>query len=385
MQENSFWISLKVKNPTTRFKLEEIIRCDGDFQIQRPGQPQRPDILIFEVEYNFKNDFQIIESLLNSDRVGEVFLTSDNKDPEMLLKAIRAGTKEFFSQPIKKMEVERALEEFKKRRLRFSNKEHCKLGQIITVLGAKGGVGTTTVAVNLAACLARNGAHQSVVLIDMNAVLGEISLFFAAKPNYHWGEITRNVNRLDETFLMNVLSKHSSGLYFLSSPGYLDGYPELTSDTIYCLLSMMQKMFDFVVLDGGQHPYGAYLKEIEMSHKVLLVLILSLPCLSNTNKLLKSYMKLGIIQGDRIEVVVNRFLRKSTISISDAEDSINKKIFWSIPNDYKTTMSAINQGKVLYQISKKNAVTKSITELSDFLLNGKDGKRKKRVNFLKRA
>ncbi len=97
------------------------------------------------------------------------------------------------------------------------------------MLGSKGGVGTTTVSVNLAVALSNSKRH-SVALLDMNTVFGEIPLFLEIQPKFHWGEITKNIDRLDDTFLMNVLSKHSSGVHILPSPAYLNGHQSPTPE-----------------------------------------------------------------------------------------------------------------------------------------------------------
>jgi pilus assembly protein CpaE len=108
-----------------------------------------------------------------------------------------------------------------------------------------------------------------------------------------------------------------------------------------------------------------------------LVTILSLPCLANTNKLMKSFTNLGYVQPERIKVVLNRFMKKGDISLKDAENGIGTKLFWTIPNDFKTTMAAINNGKPLYQVAPKAAISKSFCEMATLLSTPKKEKQKK--------
>src|SRR5690606_30791474 len=144
----------------------------------------------------------------------------------------------------------------------------------------------------------------------------------------------------------------------LPSPAYLNGHPPATSDIMERLLNSMKETFDYIIVDGGQSLDGPALKAIEMSDTVLLVTLLSLPCLHNTDNLLKSLSSVGAAQKDRVRLVINRYLTKSDISIKEAEESVNNEIFWRIPNDYKTTMSAINRGKALHDISQKAGITR---------------------------
>jgi pilus assembly protein CpaE len=132
----------------------------------------------------------------------------------------------------------------------------------------------------------------------------------------------------------------------------------------------MKKTFDFIIVDGGQSLDGPGLKAIEMADRIFIITLLSLPCLRNTNNLLKSLSTLGVAQTDQVRLVVNRFMKKSDITIKEAEESVHNKIFWSIPNDYKTTMSAINRGKPLYEISPRADITKNLEGLADSLVQG---------------
>jgi len=199
----------------------------------------------------------------------------------------------------------------------------------------------------------------------MNMMFGEIPLFLEIKPGYHWGEIIKNISRLDSTFLMNTLSKHSSGVRILLSPNSLNGSASATPEMMGRLIGFMQKLFDFVVIDAGQSANEISLKVLEMSDNILLMSLLSLPCLSNTNKLLQSISDLGFLPEERIRIVINRYLTKSEISLQDAEESIHKKIFWTIPNDYSTTMAAINNGKPLSEIAAKAQITRNLNDLAD--------------------
>jgi pilus assembly protein CpaE len=385
MHDKTLCVEVKVRNPLVGKKLGVIIQSNAAFRLRNAGDTRKPDLVIFELGKDTKRDFQLIQSLLDGDAFGEIFLTAETADPTVLLQAMRIGAKEFFFQPLKEEEVRQALERFKDRRGGSSPGEPGRFGHIISVMGSKGGVGTTTVAVNLAVSIAEQQGDHSVALVDMNAVRGEISLFLAVKPSYHWGEITRNIDRLDNTFLMNILAEHASGVYVLPSPSQLNGYPTVTPETMERVLGILRSMFDFVIIDGGQSIDEAYLKVIELSDEALIISILSLPCLHNTNKLLKSLMNLSILTQDRIKVVINRYLKKSDVSLKEGEQSIHKKIFWSIPNDYKATMSAINQGKPLSQISARASITRNIRELAEVLAQGEggEGKKKKSFRFLK--
>jgi pilus assembly protein CpaE len=205
------------------------------------------------------------------------------------------------------------------------------------------------------------------------------------KPTYHWGDITKNIDRFDDTFLNNVLSKHSSGIEVLCAPNVLNGYPSLTPDIAAQLFDMLRGMFDFVVVDGGTSLNENVLSAISLSQDVFLLATLNLPCLSNAKRIIESFTNLGLETDDRLKVVITRYMKKATISLSDAEEGIGKSVFWTIPNDYLTSMSAINQGKELSVLSRKSQISKSIHDLAATVIDGEKKQKKKPWMFLKRT
>jgi pilus assembly protein CpaE len=208
-----------------------------------------------------------------------------------------------------------------------------------------------------------------VALVDLNTVFGEIPLFLSVKPKYHWGHIAGNLNRLDRTFLMNAMAKHASGVHILPSPSYLNGHPPATADIMEHLLSVMKSNFDYIIVDGGQALNDPAIKVIEMSQHILLVTLLSLPCLTNTKNVLKSLAGREISSEDRLGLIVNRYLKKSDLTLQEAQESVRTEILWNIPNDYKTTMSAINRGVPLHNLSPKASITKSMVSLAETFLD----------------
>ncbi|MBW2643648.1 MAG: AAA family ATPase [Deltaproteobacteria bacterium] len=367
MAEEKISVRLELKDTKLKSQFENALRKVGGFNIQGPTSTVRVDLLIFELGDQIEKEFLYVQDLVNSGEVGEVFFASDHSDQAVLRGAIRIGAREFFNVPIEDEELKHALEGFKGRKEKAEKGETFKDGKIINVIGSKGGVGTTTVAVNLAVSMAEKKNIQSVALIDMNLLFGEIPLFLDIDPKYNWSEITKNISRLDTMFLKNILSVDASGVCVLPSPSYLSKQNMATPDIMERLLLVMRRMFDFVIVDGGQSLGDISLKILELSDTVLLISILSLPCLTNTNKLLRTFHDIGFPLSENIKIVINRYLKKSDISVKDAETSLDKGIFWTIPNDYQTTITATNRGKALAQFAPREEITRNFHKLADEL------------------
>ena len=357
-------VKLSSKNVGLGNKLAEIMLLVGGFEIQKAADSRRPDLLIHDLTGKPGEELDTIQILLDSQRVGQVFLTGESPDADVLMKAMRIGVKEFFPQPINEQQVKKALQRFRETHRENGRLKAQKKGQVIGVFGCKGGVGTTTVAVNLATAFANNETETTSALLDMNMVFGEIPLFLEMSPKFHWGEITKNTDRLDDIFLSNILEKHPSGVSVLSSPAHLNGHIEPTPAVMTKLLGLMRQMFDHIVIDVGQSTNDTALKIFEAADALLLVTTPSLPCLTNTSKLITSLKDMGYFNEQRLKVILNRYIKKGDISLEDVETGIGQEVFWTIPNDFRTTMSAINNGRPLFGIAPKAAITKNFLELA---------------------
>jgi pilus assembly protein CpaE len=165
----------------------------------------------------------------------------------------------------------------------------------------------------------------------------------------------------------------------------LNGDRPATPEAVFRLISLLQKMFDIVVIDGGQSLSPISLKILQISDEILLVSLLNLSSLANTSKVFKSLSSALDISRDRVRIIINRYLKDSDLSLHDAEKWFGKEIFWTVPNDYKTTITAINNGRPLIDIASKAAVTKSIKDLAENIFKKTDATDTKSFwSFLKR-
>ena len=364
-------VKLRVKNEAAQAELERLIFSTPGYTIET-DESASCDLLFFEItDVNVEKQFDFVRQAMLSGMVGQVFLVSGVTDPTILIQALKVGAKEFFSLPLKSEEVTNAFLAFQTARTsveKRSTTEPGKEGTIIYVLGSKGGVGTTTIAVNLAENLLGADSGKTVSLIDMNLLFGDIPIFLGMEsPLFDWAEIARNISRLDSTFLMGTLHKHPSGLHVLPSPTSIFETFSAGPEIMTKLLKLMRTMFDYVVIDGGQ-DLGEMAKAImRLADKVVVVTLLNLPCLINVKRLREAFLRLGYPSDDRVSIVANRAHKKSgNISIADAERTLKKKIAWAIPNDFQNTMNAINMGRTLSDIAPASEIRKEITEIADF-------------------
>lgn len=373
-------IKLEIKNPELKEIFTKIVSPVKQFEILSDNS-LIPDLIIYELGKDYDKAFEYIQTILQKTPHIEIFIISEESEPEVLIQVLRLGIKEFLPVPLEKNSIRDSFKRFIERYQKLQRSESEHSGRIFSVLGSKGGVGTTTIAVNLAVSLADQQENPSVALLDMNIIFGEVPMFLDMSPKRHWGDITKNIDRLDEFFLEDILSKHESGVNILPSPRYLGDFPAPTPPIIEALLKLLKNMYDYVIIDLGQSMNDTALKILNLSDIVHIITIQSLPCLSNTNRLIKSIVDYGHVEKENINVVLSRYVQKGVVPIDVAEEGIGQKMSWIIPNDYSTTVSAINSGEPLSRIAHKSKIVKCFQEYVIQFLPDKGQKKKKKWFF----
>lgn len=332
-----------------------------------------PDIGLVAIDADPQKALELVTRLATSSPNCAVLVVSSSNDGSLILQALRAGAKEFLTQPIRIDDLLAALGRINERRFGQNGENRPRGSQVIAVAGAIGGVGTTSIAVNLGCALAQN-PQNSVALIDLDLCLGDADVFLDTIPDYTLVDVAQNVTRLDFTLLKRSLTKHSSGLYLLPRPVQLEDISLITPDDLQRVIGLLKATFTHLVLDLSKGYTAIDLVALEMANDVLLVTQLDLPCLRNVVRLMTSF---GNMEGmaDKVKIVVNRAgLENGQITLKKAEETIGKEIYWQIPNDYRTMIDARNNGVPLIENSPKAAVTHSMNALAKALTHNDGAK-----------
>jgi pilus assembly protein CpaE len=377
---NPISVGLEIHTERVRSVFETILASQPDVRLHNPDDADVPQLVVLEMDADRQQAFARVSALQSASPATDIFLTSASTDADILLQALRAGVKEFFPQPIKREEVERALETFRQRR-NTSPAAPSKRGRLINVMGSKGGIGTTTIAVNLAISLQEANPSSSVVLVDLNPQFGDAALFLNIEPLHTFGDIARNITRLDDAFLRDVLSRHPSGLYLLPSAHVVEEIGLLTPEIVEQTLDLLRASFDYIILDSGHVLDDITIATLHLEPTLFLVCTLALPVLRNTRRLLEILSSNLDLTTENIRIIVNRYKsKKQEISLYDFEDVIEQKAFWMIPNDYYTTLKSIDRGEPVSSISRHSRIAKSFKKFAMRISTDE----KKKTSFLSR-
>ncbi len=326
-----------------------------------------PDIGLVVIDSNTDKALELIGTVTESSPECSILVVSGSADGNLILQAIRAGAKEFLTQPLHVEELLSALSRISERRFGRSDKNKPRGSQVIAVAGSTGGVGTTSLAVNLACAMAKEEIN-SVALVDLDLCLGDADVQLDTIPEYTLVDVAQNVDRLDFSLLKRSLTKHSSGIYLLPRPVQLEDIALITAENVQRVLGLMKASFSHLVIDLSKSYSPVDLAALELASVILMVTQLDLPCLRNMVRLLASFKEMeGII--DKVKVVVNRAgLENGQITLKKAQETIGKEIFWQLPNDYRTMIEVRNNGIPLIEQAPKAAITHSITTLAEVLM-----------------
>lgn len=325
-----------------------------------------PDIGLVAIDRDPAKALELVARLSESAPNCAVLVVSSSNDGQLILQAMRAGAKEFLPQPIRIEDLLASLGRISERRFGRTGENRPRGCQVIAVAGAIGGVGTTSIAVNLGCILARD-PKNSVVLVDLDLCLGDADVFLDTIPDYTLVDVAQNVTRLDFTLLKRSLTKHSSGLFLLPRPVQLEDIPLITPEDLQRVIGLLKATFTHLVLDLSKAYSAIDLIALEMAGHILLVTQLDLPCLRNVVRLMTSFAQMKGM-ADKVKIVINRAgLESGQITLKKAQDTIGREIFWQVPNDYRSMIEARNNGVPLVEQAPRASVTHSMTGMAEAL------------------
>ena len=330
----------------------------------------KPDIGIICIDSNLEKGLKLIESVREIAADCSVLVVSSSTDGQVILKAMRAGAKEFLTQPVKVEDLIAALDRISAAKFGAGDSRN-RTCHVIAVCGATGGVGATSLAVNLGCMLAAE-QRNSAVLVDLDLALGDADVCLDAIPDYTLVDVAQNISRLDFTLLKRSLTKHASGLYLLPRPVQLQDASHISPEDLTRVLGLLKASFSHMILDLSKSFSPIDDVALRSAKDILLVTQLDLPCLRNVVRLMLSF---GEVEGlkEKVKIIVNRVgLDTGSISLKKAQETMGREIYWQLPNDYRTMVEVRNNGVPLVEHAPRAGITQAIGTLVENLTSDKN-------------
>jgi pilus assembly protein CpaE len=316
------------------------------------------DVVIVDLEDDPERAMNLVEAACGVAGTITVMVYSRLADRDLLMRCMRAGAREFLSDPLSPDALAEAFIRASVRR--EESKPQKKLaGKCLVFVGAKGGSGATTVAANFAVALARE-SNQRVALLDLDLRLGDAALNLGLSGEFSTLDALQNEGRLDSELVSKLLVRHGSGLQVLAAPDEHNTFSPAISGVMK-LVNILRGDFAWVVVDAGTRYNGYGQRLFEEAEKVYLVTQVSVPELRNSNRLIGAHFKDEA--GRRLEVVLNRYTPR--IGEIDEEGIVNALTIspkWRIPSDFQAVRRAQNTATALAE--KDGSITRVLTHMA---------------------
>ena len=319
----------------------------GIVEERRAGDTAVSDVYIIDIRSDASSGMATIERLRAAHPGVAIFALAGTAEPDLILQAMRAGANEFF--PWTAAGVARSTEESFQGAIRktAARRDAVTAGArqpCVThvFLGAKGGSGTTTVAVNCAVEIARLSKRPTAIL-DLKPCLGEVALFLGVRPRFTVLDAIENLHRLDREFLRELMSRHKSGLDILAGSEQFDRPNAQDAVAVEELLRVLGKLYDYIVIDAGNLINACAVAALYAADTVFLVANPDVPSIRNAQRLVDRVRQLGA-GSERIRVLLNRTTDQHLIAPKQIETALGYGIHHSFSSDYRTVSTALNSG-----------------------------------------
>jgi pilus assembly protein CpaE len=317
----------------------------------------KPDALLVALGAQPEAGLKFVERVsAECPRTG-VICASRDASPDLILRSLRAGARDFLRLPVNAEEFRTVLER---------TGEFCaslvaapkKRGRVVSVFSSKGGCGTSFVATNLAAA-----TQAQTVLVDLNLQAGDLALFLGVEPKFSIADLVENRARCDDSLLKSYLASHNSALSLLAAPREADLADDIEPEHIFEVIEILRERFEYVVIDP-QHTFDAItLAALDQSDEIVLVLTLDIPAIRSTQRALQIFDRLGYPR-HKVRIVVNRWSKQIELDIKTVERYLGERVVGYIESDYNTAVNSINLGQPLVESDPSSRIATEIRRIA---------------------
>jgi pilus assembly protein CpaE len=318
--------------------------------VEGKAEGTSPDAVVLDIRSDALSGMAAIERLRAANPSVAIFAIAETAESDLILQSMRAGANEFFPwTPGGQTQASRAMEESFQGAVRrtAARREAATAGTrqpcVNNVfLGAKGGAGTTTIAVNCAVELA-TVTKRSVIILDLKPCLGEVALFLGVRPRFTVLDALENLHRLDREFLKELVAKHKSGLDIMAGSEQFDRPGPADASAIEELLRVLARTYDYIVIDAGNLINACAVAALYAADTVFMVTNPDVPSIRNAQRLVDRVRQLGA-GSERVKILLNRVSDQHLIAPKQIETALGLGIYHTFTSDYRTVSTALNSG-----------------------------------------
>ena len=338
----------------------------GEAAVKAPAL--RPDLMIVEVPIDpaqgEAGSTAAIERLARRLPETAIVVHANDASAELVLQIIRAGAVDFIRRPVDRRDLVAALDKLGRFRGRGSQRQP---GRVTAIFSAKGGLGATTLAVNLAVCAAERST-TSALLLELDTRHSDVVTFLDVQSRYSILDVFESMDRMDESLLQGLMVKHGSGLWVLPGPSSRIERSHLSGEDVQAGIQLLRNHFDQIVLDLRHDLDSGTIAALEAADTVLFITGLTVSALRSGAAALAAFRHLGLDM-NKVKVVVMRDGTGEHVTVKHVRETLNLPVYWKTPSEYLSIVASINNGRPVVSEAPRSKFSKSVRELSNMLLD----------------
>jgi pilus assembly protein CpaE len=386
MEQQARQISLLIVDDVadTRTNLSKLLQFEKDMRVIGSvgsgtagielARELRPDVILMDINLPDIDGISATEIITREVPGTAVVILSIQGETDYLRRAMQAGARQFLVKPFsgdELMAVIRQVDVLEVGRRHLAVAALAPAGPpagqtdactTLAVFSPKGGVGCSTVAVNLAVTL-KQTTGKRVALVDGNLRFGDVALMLNLHDGKTIADLASLIEQMDEDLLLGTMTTHSSGVQVLAAPPRPEMAELITPDAMRRILTLLRTAFDYVIVDTWGSFEETGLAILDSADRILLVITMDMPCIKDARLFLEVVEALKYPR-NKVQLVVNRFDTGQTISIQDVERSIRHRVDWKIRAGGALVTQAINQGVPFVMSHREAPVARSLQAIA---------------------
>lgn len=343
---------------------EVVLAADGADGL-RAWQEEAPILVLLDVALPSLDGFQVVQKIRAGEPSGShvpiIILTAD-RDVQQKVRALRAGADDFLVKPFHPAEL---VARMKSLLARFAPSQTLvgrpPMGRVHAYYGAKGGVGTTTIAINAAIALRTLG--RTVCLVDGNLQFGDHRVFLDLGLDRKSVIDVVGAPAVDADLLKGTVVTHDTGIDLLLAPPTPADADHVSAVHMHKILEHLRDMYDYVIVDIDKRLDDVNLAVLDVAELIFVVMTADLSCLKNVRLVLETIGQLGY-SASKLRLVLNRSNAFTGINVKNAEGALKRPIEYQVVNEYRGAISALNTGAPFMATKSDSVLGRSVLDFA---------------------
>lgn len=369
------------QDPASRAEIQKLLAVSGFSVLGEAGygieavslaKTTSPDVVVIAVEEPVVRALQTVEAIADLLPQTPIIGYSTMRESVAMRNAMLAGVKDYLVSPVKEEDlinsIHTVMAQEDRRRARMAGEadEPVAAGTVITVFGAKGGIGKTTIATNLATALVQK-TNQSVVLVDLDTRFGDVAILMDVPVERSIADLAMPEDEITREMLQECLYTHNTGVAILPAPIRPTDWRNVHAGHIERVVTLLTQTYDYVILDTPGTFNDIVARALELAAMVVLVATVDMASLKDTLLALDMLRSWNFPQ-DKVKLVINATNEASNVQPQEVKRMLGRDVFWSIPYD-RNISTATQLGMPVVVAKPQSKAAESLVEMA-FALSG---------------